>query len=96
MKLLLIEDDAITVESIKICAEVFQPDTKIETTGKGIEAIRMLKKGDYNAVIIDLGLPDIDGTEVIKELRRFSNIPAIVLSASAPAMIRTPSPGPCI
>jgi DNA-binding response OmpR family regulator len=81
MRLLLIEDDTTTVESVKLCLEIYEPTSKIKSTGKGLEAIALLKSEKFDAVLIDLGLPDIDGIEVIEQLRTFSQIPAVVLSA---------------
>ena len=81
MRLLLLEDDATTVESIRLCLEIYEPQSSLKTTGKGLEALQLLKDNQYDAILIDLGLPDIDGTEVIEQLRQFSNIPAVVLSA---------------
>jgi two-component system, OmpR family, KDP operon response regulator KdpE len=76
-----LEDDATTVESIRLCLEIYEPQSSLKTTGKGLEALKLLKDNRYDAVLIDLGLPDIDGTEVIEKLRQFSNIPVVVLSA---------------
>jgi DNA-binding response OmpR family regulator len=81
MQLLLIEDDNTTVESVKLCLEIYEPNSRIKSTGKGLEALRMLQNEAFDAVLIDLGLPDIDGIEVIEKLRTFSQIPAVVLSA---------------
>jgi DNA-binding response OmpR family regulator len=81
MRLLLIEDDNTTVESVKLCLEIYEPASHIKSTGKGLEALRLLKNEQFDAVLIDLGLPDIDGIEVIEQLREFSQIPAVVLSA---------------
>jgi two-component system, OmpR family, KDP operon response regulator KdpE len=81
MRLLLIEDDETTVESIKLCMEIYQNDSTILSTRKGKEALELLKKEKFDAVLIDLGLPDIDGTEVIQKMREFTQIPAVVLSA---------------
>ncbi len=81
MKLLLIEDDETTVESIKLCLEICEPEASITSISKGLEALALLKTEVYDAVLVDLGLPDIDGTEVIEKLRCFSKIPVIVLSA---------------
>lgn len=81
MRLLLIEDDTTTVESVKLCLEIYEPSSKIKSTGKGLEALRLLQTEKFDAVLIDLGLPDIDGIEVIERLRAFSQIPAVVLSA---------------
>jgi two-component system, OmpR family, KDP operon response regulator KdpE len=88
MKLLLIEDDLATVESIDLCLEVNDPESKMVSTSKGLDAIQMLHNDTYDGVIIDLGLPDIDGIEVIEQIRGFSQIPIVVVSARhSPEMI---------
>lgn len=81
MKILLIEDDATTVESIKLCLEIYEPTSTLTATSKGQTALDILKKEHYDAALIDLGLPDIDGIVVIEKLRAFSHIPIVVLSA---------------
>jgi len=89
MNVLIVEDDITTIESIKLCLEIYEPHSQLDYTHKGQEALKLLRNSDYDGVIIDLGLPDIDGAEVLKELRKFSNIPAIVLSArQSPEVIR--------
>jgi two-component system, OmpR family, KDP operon response regulator KdpE len=49
--------------------------------GTGSEAIRAAANAAPDIVVLDLGLPDMDGKEVLKQVRRFSKIPVIVLSA---------------
>ena len=88
MKLLLIEDDLATVESINLCLEVNDPESRVVSTSKGLEAIQLLQNDAFDGVIIDLGLPDIDGIEVIEQIRAFSAIPVVVVSARhSPEMI---------
>ena len=50
------------------------------TAGTGREALALAASHPPDAIILDLGLPDIDGTEVIVELRRWCKAPIIVLS----------------
>jgi two-component system KDP operon response regulator KdpE len=52
----------------------------IETT-TGLDALRQIGLQHPDVVILDLGLPDIDGIEVLHRLREWSNVPVIVLSA---------------
>jgi DNA-binding response OmpR family regulator len=87
MRILLVEDDATTVESVKLCLEIYEPGSIIDNTNKGEEALTMLRDGEYDCVLVDLGLPDIDGTEVLKKLRIFSKIPVIVISARQDNMV---------
>lgn len=58
-------------------------DFKIEESESGKQAIRMSASVKPDLVLLDLGLPDIDGKEVIKEIRQWSQVPIIVLSVRA-------------
>jgi len=49
------------------------------TTASGSEALRLLPSADL--VVLDLGLPDIDGTDVLREIHTLGNLPVIVLTA---------------
>jgi two-component system, OmpR family, KDP operon response regulator KdpE len=81
MKILLVEDDETTVESIKLGLEIFKPGTDIVSVDKGLEAIKRIKEDTFDVVFLDLGLFDIDGIEVLKQVREFSNLPIIIISA---------------
>lgn len=51
------------------------------TTGSGAEALRLLGTGGVNLVLLDLGLPDVDGTEVLRAARTDGRVPVVVLTA---------------
>lgn len=51
------------------------------TTGKGNEAIMLSASHKPDIIILDLGLPDIDGVEVIEHIRTWSDVPIIIVSA---------------
>jgi len=53
---------------------------EVETAGNGEEALVVAADTAPDLVFLDLGLPDLDGTEVIRRLRSFSDVPVIVLS----------------
>jgi DNA-binding response OmpR family regulator len=50
-------------------------------TGDGAEAVRMARQGDPDVVILDLGLPGLDGVEVCRQLRTFSDCYVLMLTA---------------
>lgn len=81
MKLLLVEDDANTADALKMCLSIYDSDLQLDITGLGKMAVTMCIKDDYDGILLDLGLPDIDGTEVIKKIRIFSSAPVMVISA---------------
>jgi DNA-binding response OmpR family regulator len=53
------------------------------TTGSGAEAIALVRESGPNLVILDLGLPDVSGEEVAREVRQFSAVPILMLTAKA-------------
>ncbi|HVV25945.1 MAG TPA: response regulator transcription factor [Candidatus Saccharimonadales bacterium] len=78
MKLLCIEDNSELVESLR---RFLAAGSAITHTDKGREGLRLAKKHQYDAVILDLGLPDLPGHEVCLRLRRHDlKVPILVLS----------------
>jgi two-component system KDP operon response regulator KdpE len=77
-RVLLVEDEPGLLRALLINLRARQYD--VLTASSGQEALATAVSRTPDAVILDLGLPDIDGTEVIVELRRWSKAPIIVLS----------------
>jgi two-component system, OmpR family, KDP operon response regulator KdpE len=75
---LIVEDQPELLRALRINLRARQYDVLTARTGR--EALAVASSHPPDAVILDLGLPDIDGTEVIVELRRWSKAPIIVLS----------------
>lgn len=67
-KLLLVEDNLL-IQQIH-SAILKELGYEVDVAGTGHEALALWEKHCYNGVLLDLGLPDIDGTEVAKEIRR--------------------------
>ena len=76
--ILIVEDEADLVRALRINLRARQYE--VVTAGTGREALALAASHPPDAIILDLGLPDIDGTEVIVELRRWYRAPIIVLS----------------
>jgi two-component system KDP operon response regulator KdpE len=81
MKFLLIEDDPEIVEYISIAFELGWPSIKLITCHQGNKGIDIVEKESPDLVLLDLGLPDIDGYEVLKQIRLFSAVPMIIITA---------------
>lgn len=77
--ILVVEDDA-PVRNL-ITTTLKAHDYKYIVAENGNEAIRQASTSNPDVVLLDLGLPDIDGVEVIKRIRTWSNMPIIVISA---------------
>lgn len=80
MRLLLIEDDVHLANGLKESLRNEGYSTDGVLTGKdGVSAIRT---GDFDLVILDLGLPDIDGLDVLKHIKKIKNsLPLLILTA---------------
>lgn len=78
-KILIVDDDENIAEliSLYLAKEFF--DTKI--VGDGESALEMIKTYQPNIMLLDIMLPGIDGYEVLREVRKSSNLPIIMLSA---------------
>jgi two-component system KDP operon response regulator KdpE len=81
MKVLIVEDDQETVDIISLAFQIRWPEAKLVSTGLGEEAAELVEGQAPDVVILDLGLPDISGFEVLKQIRLFSNVPIIILTA---------------
>ncbi len=80
MKALIIEDAPDIVESISLCFELRWPEVKVISTGEGSKGIALAESESPDIIILDLGLPDMDGFDVLKEIRSFSNVPIIIVT----------------
>jgi DNA-binding NtrC family response regulator len=63
---LVVDDDLAILASLAQILE--QQGYKVETAATGYEAIEKCKKGSYDLALLDIRLPDIDGTQLLKEL----------------------------
>ncbi|MDI6814756.1 MAG: response regulator transcription factor [Dehalococcoidales bacterium] len=80
MKVVIIEDQAEIVEAVSMCFELRWPDATILSTGEGIKGLELIEAELPDVVVLDLGLPDIEGFEVLRQIHFFSDVPIVVLT----------------
>lgn len=80
IKVLVIEDDQEIVEAVSLAFKIHWPEVKVSHANTGIKGVEMVKNQSPDVVILDLGLPDINGYEVLKQIRLFSSIPILILT----------------
>jgi len=86
LKVLIIEDAPDIVESISLCFELRWPEVKVVSTAKGDKGLTLAETESPDVIILDLGLPDMDGLEVLKGVRAFSNVPIIIVTVRGDEM----------
>lgn len=79
IKILVVEDDRAVRNLISTALQINDYEYDLAIDGKN--ALQLMTSNKYDIVFIDLGLPDIDGIEIIKKFRNFSTTPIIVISA---------------
>ena len=80
-QILVVEDDA-PVRNL-ITTTLRAHDYRFIASGTGEGAVMEVASHNPDIILLDLGLPDIDGVEVIRRVRSWSNVPIIVISARA-------------
>ncbi len=78
-RLLVVEDDREIRDLLRRYLE--RAGYTVHTTGSGAEAIRLVAGGGVELVVLDLGLPDVDGVDVLDAARRAAEVPVVVLTA---------------
>jgi two-component system KDP operon response regulator KdpE len=80
MKMLVIDDDKRILESLAMTFKLCWPEAEFISTRLGEEGIQLVDEISPDVVILDLGLPDINGFDVLKQIRQYSNVPIIILT----------------
>ncbi|HHF3734933.1 TPA: response regulator, partial [Haemophilus influenzae] len=77
-KLLLVDDDIELTELLSTLLEFEGFD--VETANNGLEALQKLNES-YKLVLLDVMMPKLNGIETLKEIRKVSNVPVMMLTA---------------
>lgn len=76
---LAVDDDPAILRTLSI--NLRARDYEVETAGDGRSALQIVAERMPDVIVLDLGLPDLDGVSVLRQLRSFSQVPVVVLSA---------------
>jgi len=86
LKVLVIEDDLDINQSLALCFELRWPDVRLLTATDGRSGLQLAETEHPDVIILDLGLPDMDGLEVLTEIRSYSDVPVIIVTVRGEAM----------
>ena len=80
MRILIVEDDEVLSDGL--CRSMRQSGHAVDCVGNGKDAVHILQGELYDLLILDLGLPKLDGFSVLRQLRAHNrNVPVIILTA---------------
>ncbi|MFZ7119330.1 MAG: response regulator transcription factor [Eubacteriaceae bacterium] len=79
-KVVMIEDSSEVVDAVSLALQIRWPHVKFISSDKGRKGLSIIERETPNLIILDLGLPDINGFDVLKDIRNFSDIPVLILT----------------
>ncbi len=86
MRILVVDDEPDVVESVRLGFMLQWRDVDVLGVGEGEAALDAVENERPDIVLLDVGLPTIDGYEVLRQLRAFSDVPVVMLTARDDAM----------
>ena len=84
MKILVVDDEKLLVKGIKFNLE--NDGYEVAVAYDGEEAVELAKSGDFDLIILDIMMPKMTGLEACMQIREFSNVPIIMLTAKGEDM----------
>ena len=83
-KILVVDDEKLIVKGIRFSLE--QDNMEVDCAYDGEEALKYVKNNEYDLILLDVMLPKFSGFEVCQQIREFSNVPIIMLTAKGEDM----------
>ena len=78
-RVLVVDDEKLIVKGIRFSLE--QEGMEVDCAYDGEEAVQKAKENEYDIILLDVMLPKLDGFEVCQQIREFSSVPVIMLTA---------------
>ena len=86
MKILVVDDEPDVIESVRLGFTLQWREVDILGATTGEAALDAVEEQHPDIVLLDVGLPDIDGFEVLRQIRAFSDVPVVMLTARDDSM----------
>jgi CheY-like chemotaxis protein len=81
INVLVIEDDKFIQDALDMFFRIFWSEAELTFCRDGENGVNAAKKKAFDVILLDIGLPDMDGFEVLSWIRLFSNVAVVILSA---------------
>jgi len=83
MKVVVIDDSPEIIEVVTLCFQLRWGNTTVLAANDGTKGLELVEKESPDLVILDIGLPDTDGFQILREIRRFSTVPVVMLTVKS-------------
>lgn len=83
-KVLVVDDEKLIVKGIRFSLE--QDGMEVDCAYDGEEALQMIRDKEYDIILLDVMLPKLTGFEVCQQMREFSSVPVVMLTAKGDDM----------
>ena len=80
LNLLIVEDERIIRQGIRIMVENTAPNLQIDEANNGLKALEMLKQKNYDIILMDINMPKLSGIEMVRKISPIGNTCIIVIS----------------
>ena len=84
LKALVVDDEKLIVKGLRF--SLMQDNYEVDCAYDGEEALEMARNGQYDIILLDVMLPRLTGLEVLQQIREFSQVPVIMLTAKGEDM----------
>jgi len=81
MKILVIDDEPDVVEVVNLCFSLRWPEADVASAGNAEEGLKLVEQDRPDFILLDINLPGMDGFTFCREIRGFSDVPIVMLSA---------------
>ncbi len=81
MKFAVIDDSRDIFDAVSLCVKLRWPQAETVGAGTGEAGLKVIEEQTPDLVILDIGLPDMSGLEVLQWMRKFSDVPVVILTA---------------
>jgi two-component system KDP operon response regulator KdpE len=86
VRILVVDDEPDVVESVRLGFTLQWREIDVVGTESGEKALDSIEHDHPDIVLLDIGLPDVDGFEVLRQIRAFSDVPVVMLTAREDAL----------
>jgi two-component system KDP operon response regulator KdpE len=86
MKILIVDDEPDVIESVRLGFTLQWREVDVLGAGSGEAGLDAVEREHPDIVLLDVGLPDLDGFDVLRQIRAFSDVPVVMLTARDDSM----------